>query len=456
MADPLDKTRIATDFQGFEQLRAQARSDQSAALKQVAGKFEAMFMQMMLKSMRDAGAHQEGGLFDNRQSQFFRDMYDQQLSQDLGSTGQLGMADMIVRQLGGHTNPLNSGKSMQAYFGKANAESMALNKAKGLPLPKEEKPSGLPVNQPRELIQPDGVRRVSPKFTQPAVTAAQEPVETKAVMRTETVTNTDTPPALNSVRDSHVQAVEEQGSVNYWISQSFRGPRSFMPGPARAEAIPYYEEVAANTAPVQRVEPLFEAKPVETEAKSAVMSSVDSVAEVVQPQRDRLPETPEDFIEQHWPRAQKAAARLGVDPEVLVAQAALETGWGKGMSRSISGRPSYNLFNIKADENWGGASVTVNTLEYRDGVPQREQAEFRAYASFEESFLDYARFIEGKPRYAHARQVAADPRSYLAALQQAGYATDPLYADKIMGILQRSEVQEEFQFQRNRGVVAGL
>ncbi len=132
--------------------------------------------------------------------------------------------------------------------------------------------------------------------------------------------------------------------------------------------------------------------------------------------------------------AKRAADRLGTTPEVLLAQAALETGWGKHVMRRTDGASSHNLFGIKADRSWSGDTVTRRTLEYFDGKPVRVNAAFRAYDSFGAAFDDYAAFIEGNPRYRAALTQAGDPRAYAHALQSAGYATDPRYAQKIVQI----------------------
>lgn len=145
-------------------------------------------------------------------------------------------------------------------------------------------------------------------------------------------------------------------------------------------------------------------------------------------------DSPEEFAQTLWPHAKVAAEKLGVDPEVILAQAALETGWGKKISQHNSGKSSYNLFNIKADGRWNGKTVSVPTLEYRDGVAVRETAQFRAYDSFAESFADFVSFIKHSPRYQSALAVADDARSFTRELSAAGYATDPEYSRKIMKI----------------------
>jgi flagellar protein FlgJ len=141
-------------------------------------------------------------------------------------------------------------------------------------------------------------------------------------------------------------------------------------------------------------------------------------------------ESPAAFVTDLWPHAQRVGQALGIDGRVILAQAALETGWGE---RTPDGRPSHNLFGIKA-HGWGGAVTTVPTLEFRDGALQREVAQFRAYPSPAEAFDDYLRFLTDNPRYRQAL-AAGDAAGFARGLQAAGYATDPGYADKILGVM---------------------
>jgi flagellar protein FlgJ len=144
-------------------------------------------------------------------------------------------------------------------------------------------------------------------------------------------------------------------------------------------------------------------------------------------------ESPAAFVTDLWPHAQRVGQALGIDGRVILAQAALETGWGERMARTPDGRPSHNLFGIKA-HGWGGAVTTVPTLEFRDGALQREVAQFRAYPSPAEAFDDYLRFLTDNPRYRQAL-AAGDAAGFARGLQAAGYATDPGYADKILGVM---------------------
>ena len=140
------------------------------------------------------------------------------------------------------------------------------------------------------------------------------------------------------------------------------------------------------------------------------------------------------FVEQVWPQAQEAARRLGVPPHFLVAQAALETGWGKKQIRMVDGSPSYNLFNLKAGKSWTGPVAEVMTTEFENGKAISRLERFRAYSSYEEAFEDYARLIGESPRYAEVLG-KTDAKQFAEALQQGGYATDPAYASKLARVI---------------------
>lgn len=145
--------------------------------------------------------------------------------------------------------------------------------------------------------------------------------------------------------------------------------------------------------------------------------------------------SPDEFVENLWPHAQQAAEKLGVNPKAILAQAALETGWGKYPIAKEDGAASFNLFGIKADSRWQGDRAVVNTLEFRDGVAKREKAAFRAYDSFSQSFDDYANFLSSSERYKDALRAGDDASMFAASLQKGGYATDPKYSEKIDNIL---------------------
>lgn len=161
--------------------------------------------------------------------------------------------------------------------------------------------------------------------------------------------------------------------------------------------------------------------------------------------------SPREFIDRLMPLAEQAADRLGLDPRALLSQAALETGWGKHLMTDKAGKSSFNLFGIKADKGWSGEQISVSTLEYDHGVARQETARFRAYDSFKDSFDDYVNFVQSNPRYQQALNQVSDAKRYLHELQQAGYATDPEYAEKINKILNGAEMQLQRQVLNNKG-----
>jgi flagellar protein FlgJ len=142
-----------------------------------------------------------------------------------------------------------------------------------------------------------------------------------------------------------------------------------------------------------------------------------------------------EFVDQVLPSIRTAAQALGLNPLVLLAQAALETGWGKRMARTADGNPSLNLFGIKADDTWVGARAAANTVEYSGGVATQRQAAFRAYGSIEESVNDFAHLLKNSPRYRHAAAAGPDAQAYVDGIGRSGYATDPEYAAKLNDIL---------------------
>ena len=296
-------TSVYHDFQGLAALKHQAREDQSGSLKQVAKQFESLFVQMMIKQMRQASPG--GGLLDSDKTRFYQDMYDKQLALHLSRHGGIGIGEMIANQLG-----------------------------------KQDKESVTELN------------------------------------------------GLETYRE-HLVAP----AVRYL---------SFKP-----------------------VEPVEQGVTSEVEAEDEC-HSIDS---------------PEQFVKSLWPAAQRAASTIGLPPEALLAQAALETGWGRQVMSDTEGRSSHNLFGIKADKRWEGDQVRRETLEYEEGVAIRKREAFRTYPSYTESFQDYVDFLQSSPRYATALANAHDSQAYFEALQDAGYATDPSYAHKILRVMHGAEMR---------------
>jgi flagellar protein FlgJ len=141
------------------------------------------------------------------------------------------------------------------------------------------------------------------------------------------------------------------------------------------------------------------------------------------------------FVDQVLPTIRAAAESLGLNPLAMLAQAALETGWGKRMPRTADGHSSRNLFGIKADGHWEGARAGASTVEYTDGVATQRHTAFRAFGSIEDSVKDFANLLKQSPRYAHAVAAGGNAPAYVARIGAAGYATDPEYANKLNEVL---------------------
>jgi len=293
MTAPINNTFFA-DPQGLTALRSDAKAGHPAALQTAAKQFESLFTQMLLKSMREANKSFGESMFDSDQTQFYQDMFDDQMAMHLAQGRGLGLADMLVRQLQGGVSQAGTVPEAAAGF-----ETRSLGQ------------SGMPVGS--------------------------RPINSAAVL------------------------------------------------PASRASSP-------------------------------------------------VPATKQDFIRQMLPHAETAARELGVDPSALLAQAALETGWGKAVPCNAAGECSFNLFGIKAGSQWPGASVNVPTLEFEEGVAVRKVERFRAYESPADSFRDYARLIGNNARYEDAVGTGDNVAAFASALQRGGYATDPNYARKLIAV----------------------
>jgi flagellar protein FlgJ len=295
------------DTQSLAGLKEGLRKDDPEALKATARQFEAVFLQMVLKSMR--AATPQDGMFDSDQTRFYQELLDSQLSQVLAARGGTGLAEALTRQLSA---------------GSATAP---------------EYPDGLPLAPPARAL----------------------PLE--------------------------------------------RQPRGLPLPPAEAEPLL----------------PL-EGSPVRPAVPGAAVPQAAGDA----------PAT--GFAAAVWPHAVAASRTTGIPPQFMVAHAALESGWGRSEPRFPDGRPSHNLFGIKAGSQWQGPVVEAATTEYVNGVAERRVERFRAYGSYAEAFADYARLLAESPRYAGVVG-SRDAASFARGLQQAGYATDPAYAAKLERVI---------------------
>lgn len=322
----------ALDPNSLSGLRRVSKDGSPAATKEAAKQFEALLLQQVLKSMRDATP--KGGMFDSDESRMYQSLLDQQLAMQLATrSGGIGLAKVIERQLGG-----NRGAAVTPPEG------------------------GVPLDA--------AIRRGFDAAVAPASAGPAAGARTAAA-----------------------------GSANLLVNPS-----------------------ATQSATGA--------------AKSAAAAPAAGAASGIAASFPNLPAGagPRAFVEKVWPQAVEASRATGIPARFLVAQAALETGWGKHELKNADGSPSHNLFNIKAGKRWGGDTVSTATAEYSNGVATRENARFRSYGSYADSFRDYARLIGTNPRYA-AVVGQDDATAFARGLQAAGYATDPNYADKLARII---------------------
>jgi flagellar protein FlgJ len=351
------------DLGGLDSLRVQAQKDEKGALKEAAKQFEGIFIQMLMKSMRDANAaFKSDNPMNSETTAFFEQMRDQQMSVDLSNKGMLGLAEMMVQQLDPDDSPITPASVLRGNSDYKVNPSMF-------------------VPQPSELDQ-DTLDTIAPTEQVATSHHAINHSEMASVM----------PQQLASVLRGEQLA-----------SQPFSGQQA---------ATPVSTAISAGNNLPQETNKL---KP-----KGVAVSEFTS---------------PQHFISVLYPHAEKAAKTLGTSAEVLIAQSALETGWGQKVVRRNDGTMSHNLFNIKADKRWQGEKTSVNTLEFEKGIPVQQKADFRMYDDLEQSFSDFVSFIGQGDRYEDARKVASEPTQFIRALQKAGYATDPQYANKVINVM---------------------
>lgn len=176
--------------------------------------------------------------------------------------------------------------------------------------------------------------------------------------------------------------------------------------------------------------PQAQSKPVNVPPALISRTSIKPVAD-----KEENAQSPEEFIASLMPFAEKAAAELNVNTDIILAQAALETGWGKHILQDAQGNSSFNIFNIKKSASWDGKTIGVNALEFKQGVALMERSEFRQYEGYSNSFSDYVDLLKNSPRYQRVLDAGNDSAGYAEALQKAGYATDPDYAQKLKSLL---------------------
>lgn len=185
--------------------------------------------------------------------------------------------------------------------------------------------------------------------------------------------------------------------------------------------------------------PQGEAAPASRSLEKQAPVSPPQCDATVSPSAQRpLTERQQRFVDSIWQPALAAEKSTGIPAGFIVAQAALETGWGQRQIYAPDGTPSNNLFGIKAGAGWNGQAVSATTTEYADGVPMRRRENFRAYASYADSITDWAALMTRSNRYSAVVRGRLSAQEFAEGLQKAGYATDPHYAQKLTQIINQT------------------
>ncbi|MBU2869982.1 flagellar assembly peptidoglycan hydrolase FlgJ [Colwellia sp. E2M01] len=376
-----DQARNALDLNGLNDIRQQSRSgdgeSKKEALTEAAQQFEAIFMRMLLSSMRKAQEVLESDSpFNSQSTKFYRDMHDQQMAVELSSNGSLGLTDLIVRQLGGDD-------------GSYKPSSVLRNDG--------NLPAGVNVNSVSNTNDED---EVVSSHSQKNAARENSLIEKMLAEQNKQQSGVEIPLATNSTiaagMSNQTLASQLNSAMNQFIqTEQTKGTTK------KLSADPSNDQSVNNSAPLS----------------------------------EQHFNEPKDFVTALIEPAQKVQEELGVPFAVVIAQAALETGWGQKIIKHQNGESSNNLFNIKADSRWAGDKITKDTLEFEEGAMVKKAEPFRTYQTLADSINDYINFLSTSERYEEALQNSSNVEHFLQGLQKAGYATDPQYAEKIQSTL---------------------
>ncbi len=372
--------------------------DSVANQKKVAQEFESLFVSQMLKAMRSANeVLAKDNPMNTAATRQYQDMYDQQLAVTLSTRGNgIGLQDVLMRQL-------SKDKGIQhAPADKAAAPADATAPAK----------TGLATNVYQRPLW--ATRSAAADQAAAAASASGEGRNDMAL--------------LNARRLSLPTKLTDRLLAGIVPSATAATNVANSPMPSRAVAAAGGKNgdwtMDPNLAPAPEYVRTM-AQPPLAPAKRAFSNA-------------------DQFVETMLPLAKEAAARIGVDPVMLVAQAALETGWGKSIMRQQDGSSSHNLFGIKAAGSWKGPEARAITSEFRDGKMVKETADFRSYTSYADSFHDLVSLLQNNNRYKEVVNSADKPEQFVKELQKAGYATDPDYASKISQIAKQMKSYQTY------------
>ena len=409
--------RFALDVQGFDQLKALAAKSPEQGAKIAAKQFDAVFTQMMLKSMREATP--SNGPLDSHDADTFTAMLDQQLAQQMSSHG-IGVADAMLKQL------MRNASVQDAGAAGAAAGSAAPNGAAAAATQAPSSAAGA-ANAASGPIIPAGA-----VHGDAAAALANLPIGSGAARLPIGVAATALPiGTANGSRAANVAAARQLltalASANASAAASALGNGD--PTVASGSITPDYRSLAvlANAY----------LNPSADGSLGRGRPFAQSAAPVVPVRSNSTSARANDFIDKLAAPAQAASAATGIPARFIIGQAALESGWGKSEIKHRDGSTTHNIFGIKATKDWHGPTASATTTEFINGRATRVVQKFRAYGSYAEAMTDYANVLKNNPRFAPVLASARDVEGFAHGMQRAGYATDPHYAKKLISIMQQ-------------------
>lgn len=393
-----------------------------ANLKKVAQEFESLFVSQMLKSMRSANeVLAKDNPMNTAATRQYQDMYDQQLSVTMSKQGGgIGLQDVLMRQL----SKIKGGQPSEPATGNLTSTIKSSDLKSS-----DQDSSALATKIAQRPLW--ATRSVAVDHAHAAAAAS---ASASGVVRNDVAMLNQRRLSLPSKLADRLlagivpatTASQAAGEVGLKNRISAPGATDTRSGGTFAGNGDWTQDpnLSASTGST-RVHGRTIAQPPLAPAGKAFSSA-------------------DDFVATMLPLAKDAAARIGVDPTVLVAQAALETGWGKSVMRQQDGSSSHNLFGIKAQGDWQGPEARAITSEFRDGQMVKETADFRSYDSYSDSFHDLVNLLQSNNRYQGVLKSADNPEQFVKELQKAGYATDPDYASKISQIAKQMKSYQNY------------
>lgn len=395
-----------SDLNRLNQLKVGDKNS-DANMRKVAQEFESLFLGEMLKSMRSATeALGQDNPLNTPAAKQYQEMYDQQLAVSLSREGGgIGLADVLMRQMS-KNKPMAPGEAAAASAAKQAAAKAAVETpiAAGT----------VATNGP--LSRLNGERPLWASRSVKTPTGAGEGAHRNDMALINQRRLALPPKLADRLLAGLVPSASTAATTATTAQNNIQVPQSTKTGSG-----PLYngDWLASQT---------------DTTASGRMQIYGRAMAQIPLAPAKKAFSSADEFVNTMLPMAKEAADRIGVDPRYLVAQAALETGWGKSVMRAQDGSSSHNLFGIKASSNWKGDSARAITSEFRNGAMVKETAEFRSYASYKDSFHDLVTLLQSNNRYQDVLKSADNPEQFVRELQKAGYATDPDYASKISQI----------------------